>query len=618
MLARAAPAGPWRGYTRPVRFLTFTAKTLGQWACALLAAASLNALAAARQSDVAIGVFAYQGERAAISDWSPVIDYLNKSLPAQRFHLHNYDAGALRQAIAEHKIDLVITNPGYYVAMESEFGLSRIATLVSPHVARNSQAIGSVVLTRADRQDLHSLADLAGQRVAAVSAEAFAGYLVAAREMRRVGVDPESDLQETQFLGLPMTAIIAAVRSGQADAGIVRACLPEQLASRGEFTFADFRILSPRQAPGFDCALSTPLYPDWPIAVTRQTDPALAKAVARALLSMPEGAGNITWSVPADYQPVHDLYRELRLGPYAYLREITPEGLARRFWPWLAGLLVMLVAWLIHTVRVEQLVHRRSAELRESLQARETAEKRARDHQEQMEHLSRLSILGELSGSLAHEINQPLTSIGTYARSVLRRQAAGNLTPAAISEACGEIAAEAERAGGIVQRIRHFAKKRTAARDLADLAEVCDEARRLVVGMLVTAPHITIERQAAVDCRVLADGPQIQQVLLNLIKNAIDAARDLPAARQDIRIVIEQAEHRLVTHVIDRGTGLDAAQREHLFEAFFTTKANGLGLGLPICKSIIEAHGGRLWAEPNADGIGMCFSFSLPRHELHA
>lgn len=586
----------------------------------LLAFIVLAGLAAAQAAarEVAIGLFAYQGERAAAADWSPVLDYLNRALPEHRFRLDRYDAEGLRQAIAEHRVELVITNPGYYVTMESEFGLSRIATLVSPQAASPARALGSAVFTRADRQDLRDLSDLGGTTLAAVAPDAFGGYLVAARELLRLGIDPESDVNRTLFVGLPMQRVVEAVQRREADAGIVRACLLEQLASQGAVRLEDFRVLSPRREEGMPCALSTPLYPDWPIAVTRRTDPALAKAVARALLAMPAVPGGVSWTVPADYQPVHELYRELHLGPYAYLREITPEGLARRFWPWLLAVLAVMVAWIIHTVRVETLVHRRTAELQESLRAREAAEARIREHQEQMEHLSRLSILGELSGKLAHEINQPLTTIGTYARSVLRRQADGKLTPEAVTEACSAIADEAERAGGIVRRIRHFSRKRAASRDPVDIAFIAEEARRLVSGMLAKAPDIAIDNRTPGDCLVLADGPQIQQVLLNLVKNAVDAGRDLPAERQGIRVVIEPADNRLVVHVIDQGVGLDAEQLPHLFEPFFTTKPDGLGLGLPICKTIVEAHGGRLWAEPNPDGPGMRFSFSLPCHEPSA
>jgi two-component system, LuxR family, sensor histidine kinase TtrS len=594
--------------------------------CALGCRKSLNALVCylattvllvtgAFAKDVAIGVFVYQGERAATEDWSPVLNYLRGALPEHQFRLDQYDAEGMRRAIADHQVDLVITNPGYYVAMEAEFGISRIATLVSPQAISTRQAIGSAIITKAERQDLRELTDLAGLRIAAVAPAAFGGYLVAAREMALRGIDPESDLREVKFVGLPMSNVIDAVLKGEVDAGIVRACFPELLAQQGLLHIEQLRVLSPRPQDGLPCGLSTPLYPDWPIAVTRETDPALARDVARALLAMPAVTGGLSWSVPADYQAVHDLYRELRIGPYAYLRDITPEGLLRRYWPWLLATLALLAGGIVHTVRVEHLVQRRTAELRESLRARDAAEARMRENQEQMEHLSRLSILGEISGSLAHEINQPLTTIGNYARTVLRRQGNGNLTPEAVVEACDEIVHEAERAGGIVQRIRHFARKREATREQVDILAIAAEARRLIVGVMAQAPEIVIENRITANCHVLADGSQIQQVLLNLIKNGIDASRDLPADRQGIRILIETADKRLRIHVIDRGTGLAAAQLPHLFEPFFTTKQDGLGLGLPICKTIIEAHGGRLRAEPNADGPGMRFSVSLPCHE---
>lgn len=567
---------------------------------------------------VPIGVFAWQGERAAETDWSPVLDYLNAALPQHSFRLDHYDAEGLRRAIAEHRVDLVITNPGYYVTMEAEFGLSRIATLASAGVSSPARAIGSVVFTRADRSEPAELRALRGKTVAAVAPDAFGGYLIAALELKHQGLDTGSDLAAVRFVGLPMTRVVDAVRRGDVDAGIVRTCLLEQLVERGALRSEDYRVLSPRQEPGLACATSTPLYPDWPIAVTRQTDPALAKAVVRALLEMPEGEGRLSWTVPADYRPVHDVYQELRVGPYAGLDAVTPEALVRRFWPWLLGVFALLAAWVIHTVRVEYQVHRRTRELREALQARKEAETRVRQNQEQMDHLSRLSVLGELSGNLAHEINQPLTSMGTYARSLLRRQSRGTLTAEALTEACTEIANESERAGGIVQRIRHFARKRPAVREPSDVVAIAAEARRLLLGMLAHAPEITIEDRSRGRCRVLADGQQIQQVLLNLVKNAIDASRALPPERQDVRIVIEPADTRMLVHVIDRGAGLEEAQRARLFEPFFTTKPDGLGLGLPICKTIVEAHGGRLWAGPNADGPGMRFSFSLPCHASSA
>lgn len=544
--------------------------------------------AGAGARDVAIGVFAYQGEHAAVADWQPLLAALSQALPGQRFHLQQYDAAGLRRAVAAGEVALVVTNPGYYIALESEFGLGRIATL--------SSAIGSVVLTRASRDDINSYADLAGKRIAAVAPDAFAGYLIAAREMLEAGVDPEADLAQLRFVGLPMLRTIEAIMDGEVDAGIVKACMVEQMMRDGLLPADALKPVGARQATDFPCMLSTRLYPDWPIAVTRNTDRQLAKDVARALLATPE------WAVAADYQPVHELYQAMRLGPYAYLRDISPRALALKFWRWIAAALALLLLLGLHTMRVRQLVTRRTRQLH-------AAERRARDKQEQLDHMGRLSILGELSGNLAHEINQPLSTIGTYARSLLRRQAAGKLTTEALTAACGDIASEADRAGGIIQRIRGFARKRPSARAEVDLGAVAVEAVRLM-----QAPQISIQQPPPAGVTVHADGLQVQQVLLNLLKNAVDATRALPAQRQPITIAFETTTHHVITSVTDQGCGMDAASYPQLFDAFFTTKPDGLGLGLSICKSIIETHGGQLWAEMPAERSGMRFLFSLPLH----
>lgn len=613
LFGRRVPAG-CRGLALLHRAMRFCLPILSAFS---LLSGPAQAENGSRPQDVTIGVLAYQGELAAALDWAPLTRFLNERIPGYRFDLEHFDADSLREAIRQQRVDLVVTNPGYYVAMENEFGLSRIATLDSPQALSPDKGTGSALIVRSERSDLQTLGDLRGKRLAAMAPDAFGGYLLVVREMLAQGIDAESHLKEIHFLGVPMMRIVAAVQRGEADAGVVRSCFIEQAAARGVLRQEDFRVLGDRRSAdpavaAFPCGLSTALYPDWPIAVTRGIGHGLSKQVAQALLAMPADTG-MAWTVPADYQSVHELYRELRTGPYAHLRDVTLAGLLRRFWPALLVLALVLTAWGVHTVRVEHLVQRRTAELRASLRAREEAEARVRSHQEQMEHLSRLSILGELSGSLAHEINQPLTTIGNYARSLLRRHADGRLSDAAVVEACGEIGSEAERAGGIMRRIRDFARKRSAVREPVDIPALVDSTRKLIEGMLLHAPAIICENELPPGCEVLADGPQIQQVLLNLVKNAIDAGRDLPPERQTVTIRLETADKRLLVHVIDQGCGLTAEQQSHLFEPFFTTKPDGLGLGLPICKTIVEAHGGRLWAESNVPS-GMRFSFSLPCH----
>ncbi len=564
---------------------------------------------------VRIGVLAFLGAEVAESIWSPLVTHLEASMPERRVVLTYYDVDGLRQAVQRRAVDFIITNSGQYAALESEFGVSRIATLESPGVPSPSQAIGSAVIARADRRDLNALSDLRGKRVAAVGEDAFGGFQVAWREFRRQGVEPE-DFARLDFLGFPMQRIVTAVASGQADAGVVRACLLEELARDGALRLADFKVLSPRRVEGFACGLSSELYPDWPIATLPHTDLRLAKAVATALLSMPASSKGYAWTVPADYRTVHDLFRDLQIGPYAYLRETTLQALARRYWPFLLFFFAVLAGWIVHTVRVEQQVHARTAALREALAQRDAAEAGMRAHQEQFDHLSRLSILGELSGTLAHELNQPLAAIANYAQSLVRRLDSGRYTPENLAEASREIAAQAERAGGIVHRIRAFARKRVAVRERRPLADLVREAAALFGGMLPNAPRIGIADRLPPGAQVEADTLQIEQVLLNLLKNAADAMQDLPPDARVIDVTLEREARNYRIAVRDHGAGLAPASTRHLFEPFFTTKPDGMGLGLSICKTIVEAHGGRLWAEANVGAPGMTFIFTLPADDL--
>ena len=583
-----------------------------RYAILLLIALVALPVAADAPRPVRIGLLAFLDAEALSSQWTPLLAHLAQALPGTSPQLVQFDHQALRQAVAEHSVDFVITNPGSYVALEMDYGISRIATLASVQAPSPMRAVGSAVIVRADRGELRKLADLSGKRVAAVSEDAFGGFQLAWREFRQLGIDPFSDFARLDFVGLPMSRVTDAVREGRADAGIVRACTVESLAPAIR---SGLRVLSPRAESDFPCQTTTPLYPDWPIATLRSTAPALAKAMAVALLAMPATAEGMSWTVPADYQSVHELFRELQTGPYSYLKESTLRAAALRYWPAVLVLATLLFGWIVYTVRVEHLVHARTAELRRALEERQAIEARMRAHQEQVEHLSRLSILGELSGTLAHEINQPLASIGNYAQGLVRRVDNGRLTDAAVREAGVEIAGQAERAAGILGRIRAFARKRAAVRERRVLADLLREAVALFSGMLSNRPVIEFDDGTAGACTADVDPLQIQQVVLNLLKNGLDAMQHLPSGERRLRLALARDGASLRVDLRDFGQGLSPQARERLFEPFFTTKPDGLGLGLSICATIIEAHGGRLSAAAPDDGPGLVFSFTLPFHD---
>jgi two-component system sensor histidine kinase TtrS len=554
---------------------------------------------------VRIGVLAYRGPDEVVSSWGMLPERLSEAIPGRHFELRPLEGPALREAVRRGELDFVLTNSTQYVSLAAEFGIRRIATVVLPDAPTPEHALGSAIVTLTGNTNITELHDLRGLRIAAAADDAFGGYLAAAREFQKAGVDLDAGDARLVFTGVPMRRALDALKRGDADAAIVRTCLLEQLARKGLIRIQDFRVVSPQSQPGFGCLSSTPLYPDWPLAVAPAVDRNLAKAVTVALLSMPPSDTGVAWDVPADYQAVHDLYQELMTGPYAYLRTTTFEGVIKRYRPYILLVLALLAGIIVHIIRVEYLVTRRTSELRD-------AQARAQEFQRETEHMARLSILGERSGTLAHELNQPLTTIATYAQGLERHCASGEVSCELVANANREILAQTERASGVIRRIRSFVKKRVAAREVRPLVETVREAISMFSAMLPDLPPVLVDNRLPTATAVEADHLQVQQVLLNLLKNAADASSELPLERRVIGVVLDRYDGALSIQVADRGPGVSTEILSHLFEPFFTTKPDGLGLGLAICQSIVEAHGGHLRAEPRDPPPGLVFRFTLP------
>ena len=570
---------------------------------------------AGNATTVHIGVLAYKGADAVQADWLQLRNWLDASIPGHRFVLLDFDQAGLSRAVREQAVDFALTSSGHYVALEHSDGASRIATMKSPWALSPWQSTGSAIVVRADAR-WRTLADLAGKHVLAIDPEAFGGYQIAARELLEAGIDPERDFARLQFVGFPIQKIVRAVAAGQADAGIVRTCLLEQMVRSGEIDAGALRVLAPVTITGFQCQTSSRLYPDWPIATLRHTPAELSKQVSIALLRMPATTDGHSWAVPADYQVVDELFRELKAGPYAYLRQWTFEGLLRRYWGWLLLILALLIAWAVHTVRVEYLVGRRTLALRAAQEAQRRMAEEAHLRQATLDHAARLTVLGEMASAIAHELNQPLAAIGNFARGMARRIAAGRMEPAPLLDGTNEIVTQSERAAEIIRNIRAFSQKRPFEQKSINLVEVLGEAVALFCGAHPQARVMWQPDAAMGTSTVLADPLQIQQVMLNLLKNALDAQHAAGHAHEPIEVQLRSDAGNYLIAVRDCGCGLKPDQFAHLFEPFFTTKPEGLGLGLSLSKGMAESLGGTLSARANEDNTGLTVWFSLPKEEL--
>ncbi|WP_165873473.1 HD domain-containing phosphohydrolase [Parasulfuritortus cantonensis] len=336
----------------------------------LLAAFALPALAA---DVVNIGVLAMRGPDKALSMWSATAAYLGQALPDQRFRIVPLGFDDVRLAVRQGRVDFVLSNSSYYVELESHYGVSAVATLKNRFDGGPGfSQFGGVIFTRADRGDIRAVGDLRSRVVAAVDASSFGGWLAGWREMKRLGVDPERDLRRLYFAHTH-DAVVYAVRDGHADAGIVRTDTLERMAAEGRIKLSDYFVLNRQPAAEFPLLLSTALYPEWPLAKLRQVPDDLAVRVAIALMQMPADApaaraAQITgWTLPLNYQPVHDALKELRIGPYEHLRRLTAAEVLAQYGQWLA-LAAMLSLAILATVVYVGRINRRLRQNQQQLE----------------------------------------------------------------------------------------------------------------------------------------------------------------------------------------------------------------------------------------------------------
>lgn len=273
---------------------------------------------------IRIGVLANRGMDYARKEWTAHADYLNAKLAPLRFEVVPLSFSGLTGAVQRREVELVITNSGHYTEMEASGGISHMATRLVAGPGGPLDRFGGVVFTRAGRGGINTYADLRGLRLAIPDRSSLGGWQVHLREALEQGLDLEADTGAILLAG-DHEKVVESVLAGRADVGLVRTGLLESMAREGRLNPNDLHIANQRDAPGFPYMLSTRLYPEWPLARVAGVPDQLAKDVLISLLALPpdhpaaRAAGIQGWTLPLNYQSVHDLFRTARLGPYANL-----------------------------------------------------------------------------------------------------------------------------------------------------------------------------------------------------------------------------------------------------------------------------------------------------------
>ncbi len=551
-----------------------------------------------------VGVLSYRGAEAARGDFEQAAAHLRRALPERALEVAPLTLEELDAAAREGRVDFIFTNPGNSFQLARRHGASRLATARYPALDDPHSVIGALIVTRAD-SDVRALADLVDRRLGVVDAAAFGGHLLA-RDRLAAALGNAARRIETVELGFPQQSVLQALRRGDVDAGVLRTCLLERLIADGSVQPGEFRALAPMAQVEVDCLSSTTLHPGWALLKLPHVRPETATRVLAALLSQPPRAAPDPlradgWLAPLGYASVEEVYRRLALPPFAPDLRAGVRAWLRENVVWVAVGAILLGAFLLHVAHVEYLVVRRTRELE-----RAAIERRALE--DEMAHSARVSSMATLAGSLAHDLNQPLAAIASFANGLKQRRRAGTDDVEATDNVLARIVEQANRAADFIRSMRAFLSRGEAIEQSLDLRDVVDDAVMLTSGHARGAGLALVWRRPGELMRVSGHPLRLRQVIVALIQNAVDAS---PSGRTvTVALAARDAFWRL--SVVDAGSGLDAEARRRATEPFFTTKgARGLGLGLSTALAIVEDHGGRLWLESRAGG-GTLANVELP------
>ena len=307
--------------------------------------------------NVTIGILAKRGEEITLKRWQPLAEYLDEQLPGYHFSISPLDFDTISNVVASHAIDFLFVNPGIYVELEVNFGVRPIATVRGLRGEHGVTLFSGLIITLANRTDIDTFQDLRGKSFMAVKENSLGGWLMAKRELESSGIDTKSDFKSFSYGGTH-DEVVKQILLGTVDAGTVRSDTLEYMVKDNLLDSGQIKVIHGDKVhfnfgigeKDFPFLHSTDIYPEWPMVKLTNTPDELADKVAIALLSMEEGnqatqlAGIKGWDIARNYQPVHDLYRDLRLGPYRKIDHMNLGDVWIKYWPTITSFVIVLAA----------------------------------------------------------------------------------------------------------------------------------------------------------------------------------------------------------------------------------------------------------------------------------
>jgi len=575
---------------------------------------------------VKIGVLAKRGTDRCLEEWSPTADYLSENIPGMTFEIVPLDHEQIYTSVENSEIDFVLANSSIYVELEYKCEINRIATLVNRCLGDYCYYSNywGVIFCKKDRADMRHLRDLKNKTFMAVEESSLGGWRMAWRELKGCGVNPHEDFKVLCFGGTH-DAVIYAVRDGKVDAGTVRADTFERMRDEGKIDINNFYVFHQHGGKKTDLPFphSTRAYPEWPFAALKHTSDELAKKVVIALLQMPDhslpaiAANCGGWATPLNYQPVRECLKELKVGPYKDLGKITLSDVIRKYWYWIliAGVTFLLMTgFIIIILKLNRNIKTSHAELQAEIVEHERAETELIKAKEAAEAAALAK--SEFLANMSHEIRTPMHGVIAATELAMNEE-----MPPKTEHYLELIQSSAYSLLGIINDILDFSKIEAEKLGFETRPFRLDEVIDRSIDMFINkASEKRIEIVVDIDLdtpkALIGDPLRLQQIITNLISNAVKFTGKDGVVLIGVKASEKTLERATLTFFVkDTGVGIAEKDIKKLFvpfsqvDASSTRKYEGTGLGLTICKQLVEKMGGEIWVESEL-GKGSTFAFT--------
>ncbi|MDP5148290.1 PhnD/SsuA/transferrin family substrate-binding protein [Shewanella sp. ULN5] len=558
-----------------------------------------------------VGALAFSSDNAVYERWAPTLKRVTEQtgIPISLVTLTPIQ---LVEKVEADQLDFIISNALISVALKKDYGVTNLLSLVPQNTQVPELAVGSTLIARTD-VSIQRLADLRPLRIISSDPNAFGGFQIMAGEMIDKGINPLKDFANLNFIGFPQNKLLTEVLYNRADIAILPSCVLEAAISEGLIPENKLHVLLPKAHSQFNCETSSQLYPSSTFSKLGHTDHKIATKIVKALLEIQPGdseaiAGRYhNWSSPVRDNHVYTLLEKLKRWPFV----TNWQRLLQDVTPWFIFICIILLLGYLHHLRVKRLVVNRTQALSNEMAMHQHTQKTLFAQQQQFYRAQRVLLTGEMASGIAHELNQPLAGIRYLTQGCIYRLGEEQQD---IKNALNKTILQVDRAQSTIKRFREFCHQPSDFNQL-DLRELVDDTLKLMepdFKRLKLEPQLELS-SVMVNC----DASLMQQVLVNLLRNALDSLEEshsaLPQEKMQLTIRLFQHDKAAQIAITDSGTGLPKAALERLFFPFETSKNNGLGLGMVVCKRIIEEHGGKIRAFNNQQKDKYQFGeFSLP------